>query len=167
MFAAFFVLGIIACIVVFGIMLGKRQQGVGSSGAESESAAAKASGPVDPFEGMTYSDENRGRNAPGPFAGVKDFESDAELWVRARDAYAQAEALIDESSKLHAEGDVSWRDLSAEAKSLCAEALQRAAVWRDALVADVGEGSAEVTRLDKTLQKWRRTSMMLHKTVSR
>ena len=166
MFAAFFVLGIIACIVVFGIMLGKRQQGVGSSNGGAESAA-EPSGPADPFEGMTYSDDNRGRKAPDAFAGVKEFESDAELWVRAREAYAQAEALIDESAKLHAEGDASWRDLSTEAKTFCEEALQRAEVWRAALVDDVGEGATEVKRLDKTLQKWRRTSMMLHKTVSR
>lgn len=166
MFAAFFVLSIIAGIVVFGIMLGKRQQGVGSGDRAAESAA-EASGPVDPFEGMSYSDENRGRNAPGPFADVKEFESDAELWLRAREAFEQADRLLAESSKLRAEGDATWRDLSAEAKTFCEEAVQRGDVWRAALVAEVGADSTEVKRLDKTLQKWRRTSMILHKTVTR
>ena len=162
MFAAFFVLAIIFGLVIFGIMLGKRK------GARQEAKAqAEASEPVNPFEGMPYKDEDKALKNKDPFAGISEFESDAELWLKARDTFDRADALLAESAQLRADGDVSWRDKSAEAKELCEEALQRADVWREALVKETGEGSTEVKRLDKTLQKWRRTSMILHKTVSR
>jgi hypothetical protein len=162
MFAAFFVLAIIFGLVIFGIMLGKRQ-GVRSD----QKNQAESAEPVNPFEGMTYKDEGKALKGVNPFAGVSDFDSDAELWVRARDTFAKVEELIDRSSVLRAEGDVDWRNLSVEAKELCEEALQRGDVWREFLVTEAGEGSTEVKRLDKTLQKWRRTSMILHKTVTR
>jgi len=162
MFAAFFVLSIIAGLVIFGIMLGKRKQT-----RQVNQDQAEAAKPADPFEDMTYEDTGaalKGAGAPGLF---KDFESEAEMWQKARDTFERADALIAESAQMRADGNADWRDKSAEAKELCEEALQRADVWRDVLVKEVGESSTEVKRLDKTLQKWRRTSMILHKTVSR
>lgn len=155
-------LAIISVLVVFGIMLGKRKQV-----RQADQAEAETQRPVDPFEGMTYEDTGaalKGAGAPGVF---KEFESDAELWLKARDTFERADDLLAESAQLRADGNADWRDKSAEAKELCEEALQRGDVWRQVLVKEVGESSTEVKKLDKTLQKWRRTSMILHKTVSR
>ena len=160
MFAAFLLLAILAVVTVFSIMLGKRQQA-------GQNQTVEAPLPVDPFAGMTYDDDDLKQKVMTGGSSLADFESEAELWLRARDTYAEAQKLIDESSVKRAAADASWRDLSARAKELVEEAVQRAEVWRGVLVKDSGEDSNEVARMDKTLQKWRRTQTILHKTVSR
>lgn len=154
----FFLLVILSGLTVFGIMMGKRQ-------AAQQAPVAEESAPVDPFAGMTYSEDDVGKQAVSSSGSLADFESEAELWLRARDTYAEAQALIDQSSLQRAAGDPTWRILSVEAKELVEEAVQRGEVWRAVLVEEGGEGSNDVARLDKTLQKWRRTQMILHKTV--
>ena len=158
LFAMFFMLVILSGLTVFGIMMGKRQQ-------VRETPVAEEPAPPDPFAGMTYSEDDVGKKAVSSFGSVADFESEAELWLRARDTYAEAQALIDQSSIQRAAGDATWRVLSVEAKGLVEEAVQRGEVWRGVLVKEGGESSNDVARLDKTLQKWRRTQMILHKTV--
>lgn len=161
-FAAFFVLSILACLVVFGIMLGKRDRP-----SQGEGEQEKLEQPEDPFAGMTYSDDKNSKKGGGRMGIFVGFESDAELWLRARDVFNRADELLVQSAELRSQGDASWRAVSIEAKGLCEEAVQRGAVWRKVLVDEVGESSSQVKLLDKTLQKWRRTSAILRKTVSR
>ncbi len=161
MFAALFLLVIISGVVVFSIMAGKRQQKH-----EQANQSVEEEAPVDPFAHMNYTEEGLAKKV---YEGTHsaDFESEAELWLRARDVYAEVEALIEESTIKRNEGDIEWRNLTARAEELADEAVNRGEVWRSVLVKEVGEDSSDVARLDKTLQKWRRTWNMLRKTSSR
>lgn len=162
MVAAFMMIGIISALVLYGIMLGKRNQGPGK--ATEESVVEK---PADPFAGMKYTEEGLATRVYSGSGVASDFESDAEMWQRAREVYEAAQVLIGAATQLRSDDDAAWRDQWADAKGKMEEAMERGDVWRGVLAGQVGETSAEVKRLDRTLQKWRRTLIMLHKTSSR
>jgi len=160
--ALFMVLGITTAVVVYGIMSAKRNAPAKDEPTVVDDGADEA---ADPFAGMTYSygagAKRRSADA-GPF-GV-GYASTAAEWQRAEELHDQAQALIDEITQLRAAGDFAWREKNDQAKQLMNDAYDLASGWRDQVVADKGADSAEVRSLERTLQKWNQTRMMLRKT---
>jgi len=160
--ALFMVLAITSGVVIYGIMSAKR-----NAPREDVPTVAGDGAPekVDPFAGMTYSygaDAKRRSSGAGPFGA--GYASTAAEWQRAEELHDQAQVLIDEITTLRAEGDFAWREKNDQAKKLMSDAYDLASAWRDQVVVDKGADSAEVRSLERTLQSWNQTRMMLRKT---
>lgn len=155
------VLVITAGVVVYGIMRSKQMESNKPASVTENQAPEK----VDPFAGMTYAygdkqarPKTSGTNSDDPYA------SSAAAWSKARDLQQQAKALIDEITLLRADGDFAWREKNEQASELMEEAYELGVAWRERVIADKGAESREAKSLDRTLQDWNRTRIMLHKT---
>lgn len=168
-FGALLLVLAMAMMAVVYIMMAKGQQ-TGSGPAPSPAE------PVDPFAGMSYTEDDVGRG-PSDGADAKSaaevdallssvaFEDEVDNWDRARDLQAEAKQLMVTFQGLRDDGDAGWRDPAREARAKYEDALLRGDVYRDALAESIGEEAYEVQRLDKLLQAWRRDVMGLRKTV--
>lgn len=169
MLAALFILVAVTLMVVVGIMFGKRAAPTGTGTPEAESTK------VNPFESMTYSDDNTPKKAkdetdPEEVARILDsieFESKLNSWEAAQDLRGQAKAKMAEFQALREEGDAAWHDAAREAKDLYEEAVQKATVYFNELKDAVGADAYPTQRVEKLLVTWRRDLIGLQKTVGR
>lgn len=156
------VLVIVSAMVVYGIMSAKRNE------KQPETSAPVAQEEADPFAGMTYAygDQKAKPRTTGRMSSdtIDNYESASAEWTRARELQRRAAELIDEATVLRADGDFAYKAKNSTAMDLMDEAYEIGAAWREVLIAEQGEDSAEVASLNRTLQNWNRTRLMLHKT---
>ena len=151
----------LAAMVIVGIMATKQ--------ARTEKPQEEVAVYEDPWEGLPP-DVPAPRKAPTSTGSSSssfspDFSSQSSAWAEAESIQQEASKLHIQSSDLRLAGDAEWRTVAKEAKELYEEAVEKARAYRVVFVSEFGESAPETTRLDKKIDKWNKALFGLHKTV--
>lgn len=156
--AAFGVLGVLAAIIVLGIMASNKVKKDEEKPVVVEVPDRWAGLPPDAPKAKTKPVAGSG------FSGAS-FESQETAWLDAQEVQSRAAELHSKSSELRLEGDAEWHDVAAQAKELYEEAMEKARAYRIVYAGEFGEDSTLTKRLDKKIEIWNRALVGLHKTT--